>query len=169
MSLLLSNFVSGITRILIDNEDRLHDPVYGYSSCTYWLYSTNTLGRPGFGASDYLKPRSNMTGQGMPSSGVTPIIDTFYQNYSPWPTIKRVGGSQTRNMTFGYCLNSIGSVANASINLFDSVASAVVDSVQSQGDGRFDIGSPYTNNCYATGYLSGSPNYSGMTDKTIIP
>ena len=169
MSLLLTNYISGITGILTDNEDRLQDPVYGYNTSAYWLYSTNTLGRPGYTASDYLKPRSNMTAQGMASSGVPPIIDTFYQNYSPWPTIKRVGGSQTRNMMFGYSLNAAAvAISGATIQLADSTANVIVDTVTSQRDGRFDVGSPYTNNCYAIGYSAGVPNLSGMTDTTLI-
>ena len=139
-------------------------------ACLLALFNKHSWEEPGYTASDYLKPGSNMTAQGVWLHLVSPpIIDTFYQNYSPWPTIKRVGGSQTRNMVFGYCMNAAAvPVPGAAVQLVDITANVIVDVAVSQADGRFDVGSPYTNNCYASGYLSGSPNLSGTTDQTII-
>jgi len=154
-------------QVLVDNEDRIHDPVYFYNVRAQSYNSFGTYGRWGYGFYDVWK---RPTLNGMASDGAPSIIDTFYQNYTYWPWEKRPGGSQNRYMVFGYCLNAAAqAISGATIQLVDITSNQVMDTVTSQADGRFDVGSPFTSNCYVTGYKAGSPNLAGMSDTTIVP
>jgi len=159
MSLILGPRGGFTAMVLIDNEDRLQDP-YMYNLRTRmpgvkWLFSFYD---------SWSKPQY----QSLFTTGSPKIQDINPYNYSQFKYSQRMGGSQTRVLVQGQCINSTNlPVPGATVQLFDTPSGQLVDTVTADSGGYYSAGSPYSSNVFSIGYLAAQGANNDIAGTTI--
>lgn len=77
-------------------------------------------------------------------------------------------GCHVRKVVSGTVVDINGNpVSGATVQLFNTTTGLLVDTQTSKSDGTYQAGDPNAVNCFAVGYLPGSPDTEGTTVNTL--
>jgi len=114
---------------------------------------------------DVLWPRSSFPGQNTPNGVQNGILDAAHQY---WEWTQPPSGVSVRKKVSGVTRNTAGTpIGGVTVWLFNTATGLLVDTQVSDSSGNFTCGDPNAVNCFAVGYLMGSPDTSGVTVDTL--
>lgn len=146
----------GVNQILMADDGRIIDPSWGYGSDCFG----------GFAMQELLWTRPYIVGMG--GSGGSPY-DCIAQSYAYSDLLRRTGGCSERTQIAAQTLDQNSSpVGYTTVLLLDIPTGAIVDQWQSDGNGYYQLGSPYgAGRGQVVAQRSGSPDLAGASDNNL--